>query len=573
MQATAVRMLLQDEEKLVAAYTALLKLRKICSKAKEEEGEEEVGAEGSVRFASARQMEIEALDAEFEEVLQKYLAKSFELAQRSPRVLKQLISVVTTEDRLRDESIIDIFCASLMRSIKRSVQTAIDQEGQPVSASLDILNRLFDSLIVVQQTDVYFPLEKPIFPSYFSTLLSETRRFVIAVAERKTLTTADILNLHHWARVTYTEKLALHSLDLQRWPITDVLGPTVDTYVRKSIPLMEEWIGRLIEREVSSPFHVHTKEGFLMTESVVTLFKFVNQQLDLLLVTGDSHFISEVSRETARLMMRFQQAQADRINDLYTQLPFEYLLATVNNSDKALEYLAQHKERLSGLLKCDVQHFSDLTAAFEDARSLSIRAIVAHLFHLFREADDVLGKCFTKAWSRPAANTARPLEIVSATLSDALNVRIGRFLPGQWAVEVALETLRQLLIRYVAELCAKSGYGAATATLIERDRALVLEVFAPLLQSHVFLLNCQQLFDSLAIFLRTPLKEKDAIVEAYVALGQSFPDISTQVLKHILSLRKDAKRTQIEEIAKMCAAFTRPRTSRRFFAALVLKEK
>jgi hypothetical protein len=62
--------------------------------------------------------------------------------------------------------------------------------------------------------------------------------------------------------------------------VTDMLKPAIATYSAYLRNLMNQWSFRLLERDRVNPSYVELPKN-LMTDSIVTLYKFVNQQLDL----------------------------------------------------------------------------------------------------------------------------------------------------------------------------------------------------------------------------------------------------------------------------------------------------
>ncbi len=291
----------------------------------------------------------------------------------------------------------------------------------------------------------------------------------------------------------------------------------------------------------------------------MTLYKFVNQQLDLVSNTKDSFFVYEVAKESTMVIYEFQKAQKEMLQTNSKELAMKYLLAIVNNNAKAYDYTEEYEFRVRGFLsepelsRFEKEEKQALVDGFEDVRKLAVSCIVAQIFDLFRESN-VLSKLFGKEWQRGVGRDGDeygPMEVVVQTLADALEMA-RRHLRDKFVGDVAKEALDRLLQRYVQELCNRSGYTAETVAAVERDRRLVEQALGPLVQGKSFLARRLNLLSGIATFLATPMDDQGQFILTYNALLDDYPDLTPDLVKRIVGSRVDCDKNALAEVIAAC---------------------
>ena len=289
----------------------------------------------------------------------------------------------------------------------------------------------------------------------------------------------------------------------------------------------------------------------------MTLYKFVNQQLDLVSNTKDSFFVYEVAKESTMVIYEFQRAQKELLQTSSKELPIKYLLAIVNNNAKAYDYTEEYEFRVRGFLsepelsRFEKEEKQALVDGFEDVRKLAVSCIVAQFFDLFRESN-VLSKLFGKEWQRGGGGDEYgPMEVAVQTLADALEMA-RRHLRDKFVGDVAKEALDRLLQRYVQELSGRSGYTAETVAAVERDRRLVEQALGPLVQGKSFLARRLNLMSGIATFLRTPMDDQGQFILTYNALLDDYPDLTPELVKRIVGSRLDCDKDALAEVIAAC---------------------
>ncbi len=291
--------------------------------------------------------------------------------------------------------------------------------------------------------------------------------------------------------------------------------------------------------------------------SIVTLYKFVNQQLDLVSNTKDSYFVYEVAKESTMVIYEFQKAQKELLVQQGRELSMKYLLAMVNNNAKAYDYTEEYEFRVRNFLsepelsRFEKEEKQALVDGFEDVRKLAVSSIVGQVFDLFRDSN-VLSKLFTKEWQRAASDTEHsPMEIVAQTLADAMEL-VRRHLRDKFVSDVAKEALDRLLQRYVQELCLKSGYTADTVRAIERDKQLVENALGALVQGKSFLARRLNLMSGLVTFLQTPMDDQGQFILTYNAMLDDYPDLTPDLVKRIVGSRADCDKDALVDVIAAC---------------------
>lgn len=215
---------------------------------------------------------------------------------------------------------------------------------------------------------------------------------------------------------------------------------------------------------------------------------------------------------------------------------------------------------------------ASLAGGFERVRLMAVSCVVSRIFDLFRESN-VLAKLFGRDWVQPPADTYQPMEIAVMTLAEALEQLVRRHARDKFVSDVAQECLDRLLQRYVQELCNKSAHNERTAACIERDKQLVSEAFAGLLDGRAFLTRRLNLMGSMAVFISTPMDDHGQFILTYNSLLTDFPDLSPEVVKRIISARSDCDKEALNDVIAACRGILPPahKAHEPFFAAISLK--
>lgn len=340
---------------------------------------------------------------------------------------------------------------------------------------------------------------------------------------------------------------------------------------------MNQWSARLLERDRVNPSFVEMPKN-LMTDSIVTLFKFVNQQLDLVSNTKDSHFVFEVAKETTQVVYDFQRAQTEVLNTYAKDLHMKYLLALLNNNAKAYEYTEEYEFKVRGLLtepelsRFEKEDRQGLVDGFEEVRKLCVSCVVQQIFDLFKESN-MLAKLFTKEWIQASADEYNPMEVIVQTLADAIEQMVKRHLRDKYVSDVAKEALDRLMQRYVQELCSKSGYNAETVRAIERDKELIENSFTNVVQGKSYLTRRLNLMTSIISFLQTQMDDQGQFILTYNALLEDYPDLTPEIVKRIIMCRSDCDKDALNDVIAACRGILPSvKQFKPFFASIIIKK-
>lgn len=363
-----VKKLLEDEEALLEAHAELAELCEMRVQAvldSQKAGDRFV-MDGVERFFRG----VGKLEARFDDLIKQHMDATFELARKRPSLLKQVLkgwgfvvvvfgrehsadvpwaTVIELEekaDRSRPPELLKGYQVTFREKLREALENRFNAVfanavKTDITEALLIVEQIYDNLPIIQQVNRFFPSKYMMYEFYAGNIHRNLRACLAQVAELPTLNSGDVMNLYYWANVTYTQKLESLSLNPREWPITDMLKPAVPKYTAALRTLMHRWSETLLQRDRTSPLYVEIPQC-LMTDSIVTLFKFVNEQLDLVSNARDSHFIFEVSKETSRVLAEFQRAQMIMLSDEMNGVEMRYLLAVLNNNAKAQEYVEEY---------------------------------------------------------------------------------------------------------------------------------------------------------------------------------------------------------------------------------------
>ena len=561
---TKVKALLEDDEMFVEAHMELSTLVELRSKALGDA--QQAGDRYVIDGVERHFRRVAKLESRFDSLMRQHMDATFDLARKRPSLLKQVLKVIELEEKAdrnrppeRLKSYHFAFREKLRESLEKRFNAVFTNAIQTdITDALRIVEQIYDNLPIIQQVNKYFPQKYMMYEFYVGNIHRNLRTCLGNIASRPTLNSADVVNLYYWANVPYAKKLESLALVPREWPVTDTLKPAIPTYTRYLRNLMNQWSERLLQRDQVNPSYVELPKN-LMTDSIVTLYKFVNQQLDLVSNTRDSYFIFEVARESTHVIHEFQMASSQLLRNQLSKLSLKYLLAMLNNSGKGREYNDELEFKIRGMLsepersRFEKEEKKSVEDGFEDVRLLAVTSLVEKLFDLFKESQ-ILGKLFSKEWARleRGDNDFTPMEVVVQTLADAMEQMVQRHLCDGYVSDVAKEALDRLLQRYVQEMCSRHGYTSATVAAIERDRRLIENTFTHLIEGHSFVARRLNLLSALMTFLSTPMDDQGQFILAYNALLDDFPDLTPDLVKRFIACRADCDKAALEDIVAAC---------------------
>jgi len=367
------------------------------------------------------------------------------------------------------------------------------------------------------------------------------------VQQADDLSTQEILVLVEWVHKSYEPQMKALGAQAVADSLMDALEPLMLSYQADAAKMMSEWTGRLVEQDKRT--EPDQLDGLFYTDAPVLLFKFINQQIDVVRSTACPRFIGLVAKECLKVLEQYQQALFHTIRKEVDSLYMENILAMINNSHKCHDYLSDLGRKLEKVLGADVMaknlKIDAVAQVFLQTAEEATKTVVAIIF---KDLEPALAKLFQKDWYED--------DLVEAIVETVKDYYDNECIKGH-IVDSALSKMSQIILeglvyRYVAEMVSqKSNFEKRTAKRMESDEKLLQDFFfkagnlsekdgAPLLQ---ILFDLRQLVEC----------DASSVVTNFSELFKHSPDITMETFASLLSRRPDLSKAQVKELVEACS--------------------
>lgn len=150
------------------------------------------------------------------------------------------------------------------------------------------------------------------------------------------LSAKDTLALVAWVKSVYEAFLAKAGFSNIEPSLIDPLEELIRGFRVHCQKLMDGWILRAIEVDQKTAPEIIN--GLFYTDAPITVFRIVTKQMDVVTSTGYDNLTFEVILECIQSVKTFQNQLLSIFKNSWQKLFFEYIIALVNNTKKAVQF-------------------------------------------------------------------------------------------------------------------------------------------------------------------------------------------------------------------------------------------
>ncbi|ODV90681.1 hypothetical protein CANCADRAFT_109341 [Tortispora caseinolytica NRRL Y-17796] len=355
----------------------------------------------------------------------------------------------------------------------------------------------------------------------------------------------------------------------------------LNDYLTLIIKKMNEWILSMANQERrtflerTDPPLINDDDGKYMLSDTQTLFTMIHQQLDRAADTGQARVLARVVDSTASSLLDLQQKWTSYVHnetqryikealgpskskddtaedDLHSGLPpglLEYLTAVANDQIRCATYteaiMARHSPLVSRKYKPQIT--AALEGVIDGNANLGEICLSDITTIILTDCHECFAEIFTKQWnsdkSSNSVNTiAATLRDYTTDLPDYLRDELRELFIDQ-VIEGTLATYLGQFYRKEPKVVMKKG------KCIERmrDNASVLYDAFVALAPDAYVRSLFQAVEHTLGLLAIDAEDPSALVAAYTAMLNDFPDVSMSYVECVLKARDDIDSKTLKE--------------------------
>ena len=509
---------------------------------------------------------VSPLKDEFQEIIFKHVRDTIQLSKSRPHVLTKVISIIEAETEAttqsqntqpntyssyQNESWRNLVFSELISSIEQTF-SQIQSTAKTAEEVVKFLDKtIFRDLEIIQsEVPACFPAHYDITNFYTTQYHTHLLRLFIDFSKRSdTLSTNDILSILTWVTFKYEPyftKIGILESGTDSH-LLEALTPLIESYKQDIYKIMLEWTIRLIDSDFTNDVDETTDKKYY-TDSSITLFRFLNQQIDVVQSTRNKKFIFGVIEMCVKILEVFKSRIEKLMDSKWKDLDMTYILACINNYVRmSNDYLPDFEKRLKTVLGEEdytLHHLEDQFQSLEDAFLESSKRQSSNVISkmmsdaekgivlLFKKSEWLEGDCW---------------EQVIATLEDYLENDIeGRLVEVSDFKTICLESMRRVLIRYIEEFLSKSIKLDKEGKVIEKmksDQEVIKKLYNKHLRDKVVDKYGKVIGDVVDVLEA----ESETIGMYWEKLIGDHPDAGIPILEGLLAKRGDLDRGKVKE--------------------------
>jgi hypothetical protein len=231
------------------------------------------------------------------------------------------------------------------------------------------------------------------------------------------------------------------------------------------------------------------------------------------------------------------------------KLPFGYLIALCNNSNRAYEYTTEFFENKIGAVLDDRGLGIPVDQVADGFSKVAKKAMHRLIAMMMEDMTEIYPKFFMAEWY-----TANPpfISSIVVTLKDYFSTELSPHMLPPVFQDLSLECAKRLVKVYAGHLIEKKHppFTAATVARMQRDVDELQAFFSNYIREKTL----EELLQPL-VLLRQLLEANYQLVSSYYeSLLEHFPDASLNVIEVLLDNRQDLERNEVKEALAACQA-------------------